>query len=226
MALFGIADLHLSLGTQKSMDVFRGWENYVARLEQNWRKMVKPEDVVVVAGDISWAMKLEETRQDFAFLNSLPGTKLLVKGNHDYWWGTRKKMEEYFSACGFDTLHILFNNAVRVGAFSVCGTRGWFFDGGEDRTVLLREAGRLQTSIQEAKKLGGEPVAFLHYPPVCGGAVCGEIFQILVEQQVTRCYYGHLHGPAIRRAVTGNYRGVHMHLISCDSTGFMPVLIG
>lgn len=223
MALFGIADLHLSLGTQKSMDVFPGWENYAARLEQNWRATIKPEDTVVVAGDISWAMKLEETRRDFAFLNNLPGTKLLLKGNHDYWWGTRKKMEEYFAACGFDTLRILFNNAFRIGDIAVCGTRGWFFDDGGDSTVLLREAGRLQTSILEAKKLGGEPVAFLHYPPVCGGAVCDEIFQILVEQKIKRCFYGHLHGPAIRRAVTGPYKGVSLRLISCDSTGFSPV---
>ncbi len=226
MSLFAIADLHLSLGAQKPMDVFTGWEDYVSRLERNWRKVVKPQDTVVVAGAISWGMKLEETARDFAFLDSLPGTKLLLKGNHDYWWGTRRKMEEYFRSSGYDTLQILFNSAVRVGAFAVCGTRGWFYDDGGDQTVLLREAGRLRASIEEAKKLGGEPVVFLHYPPVCGGAVCEELFAILTEYGIRRCYYGHLHGPAVRRAVTGPFRDVQFRLISCDAVGFLPVLVG
>ncbi len=225
MALYGIADLHLSLGTKKEMDVFPGWKDYVTRLERNWRALVKPEDTVVIAGDISWAMKLEEAQPDFAFLNALPGTKLLLKGNHDYWWSTKKKMEEFFAFAGFDTLRVLFNNAYRVEDAAICGTRGWFFDGEADKTVLLREAGRLRASIAEAKKLGGEPVAFLHYPPVCGNMVCHEIFDVLREEQIRRCYYGHLHGPAIRRAVTGQFSGVALKLISCDSTGFQPVPI-
>ena len=143
MALWAIADLHLSLGADKPMDVFSGWQDYVPRLEKNWRSVVSPEDTVVIAGDISWAMGLSATEADFSFLHSLPGQKLLLKGNHDYWWTTRKKMETFFAAHGFDDLHIVHNSAYPVdGTYAVCGTRGWFYDaeGEADRRVLLREA--------------------------------------------------------------------------------------
>ena len=141
MALYAIADLHLSLGTDKPMDVFRGWENYVSRLEQNWRALVTEDDTVVIAGDISWGMRLEETERDFTFLNSLPGKKLLLKGNHDYWWSTRNKIETYFAEHGFDTLELVFNSAARVGDITVCGTRGWLYNAetAEDRKIVARE---------------------------------------------------------------------------------------
>ena len=128
MALFTIADLHLSFGCDKPMDVFPGWKDYTARLEKNWRAVVSDQDTVVIAGDISWAMKLEETEADFSFLESLPGKKWLLKGNHDYWWTTRKKMEAYLKEKGFSSLGILFNSAEAVGDVSICGTRGWFYD--------------------------------------------------------------------------------------------------
>jgi len=121
MALYAIADLHLSLGTDKPMDVFRGWENYVERLEKNWRALVTEEDTVVIAGDISWGMRLEETGKDFAFIESLPGKKLLLKGNHDYWWSTRNKIETFFAQKGFKTMQLVFNSAERVGDITVCG---------------------------------------------------------------------------------------------------------
>lgn len=119
MALYAIADLHLSLGTDKPMDVFRGWENYVERLEKNWRALVTEEDTVVIAGDISWGMRLEETGKDFAFIESLPGKKLLLKGNHDYWWSTRNKIETFFAQKGFKTMQLVFNSAERVDRKSV-----------------------------------------------------------------------------------------------------------
>ena len=128
MALFVLGDPHLSLGAAKPMDIFPGWNGYVERLESNWRKLVRPEDTVVLAGDISWAMRLTDTRHDFAFLQSLPGQKLILKGNHDYWWTTANKMKEYFKAQGFDTLHLLHNNSYSVEGYSSCGTRGWLFD--------------------------------------------------------------------------------------------------
>ena len=128
MALYAIADLHLPLGTgeKKSMNIFNGWENYVDRIEKNWRKLVKPEDTVVIAGDFSWAMRLEEAFEDFKFIESLPGKKILLKGNHDYWWSTRKKIETYLSENGFSSVSILHNSMQEVGNVAVCGTRGWF----------------------------------------------------------------------------------------------------
>lgn len=157
MALYAIADLHLSLGTDKPMDVFRGWENYVERLEKNWRALVTEEDTVVIAGDISWGMRLEETGKDFAFIESLPGKKLLLKGNHDYWWSTRNKIETFFAQKGFKTMQLVFNSAERVGDITVCGTRGWLYNAetAEDKKIVARENGRLIASLNAAKALGG-----------------------------------------------------------------------
>lgn len=228
MALFVIADLHLSLGADKPMDVFKGWENYVDRLEENWRRLVGPEDTVVIAGDISWAMKLEDSLRDFTFIHSLPGRKLLMKGNHDYWWSTRKKIDDFFSEHGLSSLQILHNCAYRVEDKALCGTRGWLYNSEteEDRKIVNREAGRLLASIGEAKKLGGELVAFLHYPPVYDTMECRELLDILVENGVRDCYFGHIHGQyAAKKALIGEYKGVRMHLISCDFVKFCPVLV-
>ena len=130
MAIFTIGDLHLSLGAKKPMDIFPGWNGYLERLEESWKKLIKQEDTVVLAGDISWAMKLEDTKKDFAFLQQLPGQKILLKGNHDYWWTTAKKMERFFEENGFDTLQLLHNNSYYVEGVSLCGTRSWMFDVG------------------------------------------------------------------------------------------------
>ena len=168
MALFAIADTHLSLSTNKSMNVFTGWDDYVERLEKNWRDLISDNDTVVIAGDISWGMNLKQAKEDFAFLHRLPGKKLILKGNHDYWWTTRRQMDLFFAENGFDSLQIVHNDAVAVEwQYAVCGTRGWFFDAEEDadKLVLLREAGRLRTSIRAAKETGLQPVVFLHYPP-------------------------------------------------------------
>ena len=225
MAVYAIADLHLSLGTDKPMDVFHGWEDYLERLESVWRKLIEPTDTVVIPGDISWAMSLEGAETDFAFLNSLPGRKLLLKGNHDYWWCTRRKMENFFAEKGFDTLQLVHNDAVAVSdEYAVCGTRGWFFDAEEDadKKVLLREIGRLHTSLDAAEKLGRKPLVFLHYPPVCNGQECPEMMQALRDRGITTCYYGHVHGPGIRTAVNGEYSGIHFQLISADALRFCP----
>ena len=152
MSLFAIADPHLSLDADKSMEVFRGWQDYVARLEANWRAVVGEEDTVVIAGDLSWGMSLAGALRDMQFLHSLPGRKLLLKGNHDYWWSTRRKMDTFFEEHGLHSLQIVHNDAALVEGIAVCGTRGWFFDAEEDadKKVVLREAGRLRTSIQAA----------------------------------------------------------------------------
>ena len=158
MAIFVIGDLHLSLGADKPMDVFPGWEGYLPKLERNWRALIAPEDTVVLAGDTSWAMKLEDTRADFAFLQSLPGRKWLLKGNHDYWWTTARKMESYLAAEGFDSLHILHNNCCRVGDTALCGTRGWPFDdaAAQSAKIMAREAGRLKMSLEGRQRCGAD----------------------------------------------------------------------
>ena len=171
MALYVLGDTHLSLGASKPMDVFPGWNGYVERLERNWRKLIKPEDTIVLAGDISWAMRLNDTRRDFAFLQELPGQKLIMKGNHDYWWTTANKMNAYLKAEGFDTLTTFCTTTPTLWrGMRLCGTRGWLFDVGEphDEKVMNREIGRLKMSLDAAEP-GLEKLVFLHYPPVYTG---------------------------------------------------------
>ena len=228
MALFTIGDLHLSFNDNKAMNVFEGWEDYVQRIEKNWKAIVSDDDTVVIAGDISWAMKLSDALLDFSFIEKLPGKKIILKGNHDYFWSTKSKMEKFFKDNNFNTISILFNCAYSVGEFSVCGTRGWFYDTEDDndKKVLLREVGRLKTSLNEALSQGLEPVVFLHYPPVYSGKECTEIMDVLLEKKVKRCYYGHLHGKFCHtRAVVGNYKGISLNLVSADYVGFTPVLV-
>ena len=226
MSLFAIADLHLSLSADKPMDIFKGWSDYVRRLEDNWREIVAPDDTVVIAGDISWAMKLPDTAADFEFIHNLPGQKIILKGNHDLWWSTLKKMNAHLEENGFDSIRFLHNNAYPVENVCVCGSRGWFFDAEDaDSKVLLREAGRLETSIRLAKETGLEPVVFLHYPPIWGGMVCNEIMDVLVRNDIKRCYYGHIHGKNAFKTVRGEHGGIKFELISCDFTGFRPALV-
>ena len=227
MSLFAIADTHLSFGTNKPMDVFSGWQNYEERLQKNWNAVVGENDTVVIAGDISWGMKLADTLEDFRFLDRLNGRKIVMKGNHDYWWSTKSKTDRFLSENGINSIDILFNNAYKVGDFVVCGTRGWFFDCSkdEDQKVLAREVGRLRTSIDKAKKLDGEIIAFLHYPPVSLTETCHEIYDTLVEQGIKTCFYGHLHGQSVNWAFRGEKDGIMFDLISADYLSFCPKLI-
>ena len=228
MSLYAIADLHLSLGTDKPMDIFGGWDNYIERLDKNWRSTVKSEDTVVIAGDISWAMRLEQTFKDFSFIESLPGRKIFLKGNHDYWWTTRKKIEAYLKENNFKSISILFNSAEVVENFAVCGTRGWSYDCStqEDVKILNREVGRLTMSIEQARKLDREVIVFLHYPPVFSGYECTEIMNVLREYKIKKCYYGHIHVKQIgKKAITGFHNGIDFHMISSDQVGFVPVLV-
>ena len=160
-------------------------------------------------------------------MDRLPGRKLLLKGNHDYWWNTRRKMDAFLAEQGFDSIRILHNSAERYGPWALCGSRGWFFDAeaDADKKVLLREVGRLQASIDAGRALGGEPLAFLHYPPVTAAARCDEMMDALHRNGITRCWYGHLHGPSIRRAVQGVVEGIEFRLVSCDAADFTPVRI-
>ncbi len=228
MALYVIGDPHLSLSVNKPMTVFSGWDCYVERLEKNWRALVTERDTVVLPGDISWGMSLEQAKADFAFLHRLPGKKLLLKGNHDYWWCTRRKMDAFLAENGFDSLRLVHNDAVEVdGRVAVCGTRGWFYDAeaDADRKVLMREVGRLEMSIRAAKETGLEPVVFLHYPPVYADQRCEELIAVLQREKIRRCYYGHVHSMGIRLAFNGTLDGIEYRLVSADALEFCPLFV-
>ncbi len=225
MSLFVIGDLHLALGDKsKSMDIFDGWENYTELLGQSWNSLVSAEDTIVLAGDISWAISLEKGYEDFKWIHNLPGRKIILKGNHDYWWNSRKKMEETFEKWGFDSLNILHNNHFQYENYGICGTRGWVNMPGEsaDAKVLAREAGRLTASIESALTAGLQPLVFLHYPPLYGSSYNYDILDVLYKYDIKNCWYGHLHGPSIKYAVNGERDGVDFRLISGDFLQFRP----
>ncbi len=225
MSLFAIADTHLSLGTNKPMDSFPGWNDYVQRLEKNWNKIVTESDTVVIAGDISWAMNFDELVADFDFLNKLNGRKIIVKGNHDYWWNTATKMNEFIVSNKFDTIKILHNNSYTVNNTSVCASRGWMFESAEehDEKILKREVNRIKLSLDSAES--EQKIVFLHYPPVTVNSECREILNLLNDYGIKKCFYGHLHGVAAKYAVEGEIDGIDFNLISCDKLKFTPKLI-
>ncbi|MCI2106263.1 MAG: metallophosphoesterase [Intestinimonas sp.] len=227
MALFAIGDTHLSFGSPKPMDVFGGkWVGYVDKLREGFQ-CVGPEDTVVLCGDLSWGMSLEEAEQDFAFLDALPGKrKLLLKGNHDYWWNTAAKMNGFFEAHRFQTLKILHNNCYFYGDTALCGTRGWFYEedeGGHNEKVFRRELLRLETSLKAAGE--HEKLCFLHYPPCYEGYTCAEIIALMEQYEVACCCYGHLHGGSHRLAISGQRGSIEYHLISADHLEFRPFLL-
>ena len=229
MSLFVIGDTHLSLSTDKPMDIFGGWKNYMQRLEENWRSVVQPQDTVIIPGDVSWGMSLEQAKEDFLFLHRLPGKKILMKGNHDYWWTTRAKMESFLEENGLDSLSILHNNAVSVEGLSLCGSRGWMFEQGQehDKKIINRESGRIRASLQDAQRVGEqEKVLFLHYPPVFMQDSIPEFFEVMNQYGVRRCYYGHIHSQGCRFAFQGEWCGVQLEMESADYLRFMPNKIG
>jgi len=228
MALYTIGDLHLSLGGSKPMDIFGDkWANHVERLRESFSHLTA-DDVTVLAGDLSWGISLEESLPDFQFIDALPGRKIILKGNHDYWWGTATKMKKFFAAHGIESIDILFNNCFFYGDYALCGTRGWFYDeqkaSSHDEKIFRRELGRLERSLQLAGEK--EKYCFLHYPPRYRGYVCPEILALFETYGVTRCYYGHLHADSIRLALEGPYRGTEYRLVSADHVDFQPQRIG
>ena len=224
MGLYAIGDTHLSLSVQKPMDVFGGaWRGYVDKLKRGFESLSR-EDTVVLCGDLSWGMGLEEAREDLAFLDALPGgRKLLLKGNHDYWWNTASKMERFFEENGFSTLRILHNNCYFYGETALCGTRGWFYEETGSQKVFLRELIRLEASLKAAGEK--EKLCFLHYPPLYQGYSCPEIIRLLESYQVRTCFYGHLHGGSHRLAIEGPHGGVDYRLVAADFVDFTPVKI-
>ena len=238
MAVFTIADLHLSNSTDKSMEVFGArWLNYTEKLISRWSAVVSDDDTVIIPGDISWAMTLNEATKDFAMLNSLPGHKIIGKGNHDFWWATLSKINAFLAQNNFDSIKILHNNAYVVENIIVCGTRGWFYDEKQQVTagenvdfekIVKRETLRLRFSLEEAAKLRKESgadlpiVAFFHFPPVWADFVCRETVDLLHEYGVRYCYYGHIHGNYFvpHKTVCEN---ISMSLVSADFVDFTPV---
>ena len=224
MALYAIGDFHLALGQDKPMDIFGDkWINHAEKLKASFSAL-NEDDVTVLCGDLSWGMGLDGALEDFLFINALPGRKIILKGNHDYWWNTAAKMKRFFAENGLDTLEILHNNCLFYGDIALCGTRGWFYEldnaGTHNEKMLLREAGRLETSLKEAGDR--EKLCFLHYPPIYQGYECPEILRLLKEYGVKACYYGHLHGASHRRAIEGTRSGTLFSLVAGDFLGFVP----
>lgn len=233
ISVFVIADLHLSHATDKPMDIFgEKWNNHTEKIKKNWHSTVKEDDTVVIPGDVSWGMKNEDTADDFLFLESLPGKKIISKGNHDFWWQTLKKLNNFTKELGIESVKFLHNNSYLCEDFIICGTRGWFVENNyspEDEKIVNREAERLKLSIKAGKSLLGdnpdkEIVCFLHYPPVYGGIECEKICDILREQKIKRCFYGHLH-TVIDDKLTNRIGQTQLKLISADRLNFKPFLI-
>lgn len=220
MALYTMADLHLSFSTGKPMDVFgERWKDHSEKILQRWP--LTEQDTIVLPGDFSWAIDLKELSADMAFLDGLPGKKILSKGNHDYWWETLSKLNRF--AEDYPSISFLYNNSYTVCETGICGTRGWTLEvTDEDEKILNREVGRLRLSLEKAS---APPAVFLHYPPVFGNLRCDPILKVLKEYSVTECYYGHLHGPAASSAVEGIIDGISFRLVSADHLDFTPLKI-
>lgn len=224
MALYAIGDLHLCLGAPKPMDVFGGnWVGYMDKLREGMAK-IRPEDTLLLLGDLSWALDLQTAKADFAWINEIPGRKIILKGNHDYWWSTAAKFYKFCQENGFQDMYVLNNNCYEYEDWAICGTRGWFFEeersGEHDGKVFRRELIRLETSLKAAGDK--KKMVFLHYPPRYKGYVCQEILDLLEKYEVRRCFYGHLHGASHRLAMEGVWDGVDFRLVAADYLHFSP----
>lgn len=226
MSLYVIGDLHLCFSNpSKTMSIFAGWENYQERIKKNWLETVKEDDTVVLAGDISWGMTLQQSLPDFRFINELTGQKIILKGNHDYWWVTMKKINDFLFSEGFETIKILHNNHYAYGRYGICGTRGWVNMPGEtqDEKVMNREVQRLETSVKSAVDAGLEPLVFMHYPPIFASNFNYDILEVLYRYKVRECYYGHVHGRSAHElCIKNTYDDINFHLISGDYIQFKP----
>jgi|WetSurMetagenome_2_1015567.scaffolds.fasta_scaffold169146_2 uncharacterized protein len=238
MKIFAASDLHLSLNapydasvsapsSQKPMNIFgEQWDDYIGRLAAAWRALVGAEDAVLIAGDISWAMTLEEARHDFNYLASLPGKKIISRGNHDYWWKSVSRLREELPP----GIYPLQNNAISLGGHSICATRGWLlpengdFRESVDRKIYDRELIRLQLSLEAAAKLDQPIIAMLHFPPLDDTAHGSGFTELLGRYPVRYCVYGHIHGNKAA-AFEGEYQGTVYLNTSVDRIGFSPVLI-
>jgi len=240
MSLYVISDLHLSTNetTNKSMEKFgTKWRDYHKKLEKNFRAIINDDDTVIIPGDISWAMTLEEAKQDFKFLDSLPGKKIIGKGNHDFWWSTATKIHQFFEENNITSISLLHNNAYLIDDTIICGSRGWFYDEKQQKTVgevdyekiVAREAQRLEISINAAMKLKEESpelpiLVFLPFPPVYVDCVCDKILDVLKKYEIKDCFYGHIHNNySIPREF--EYDGISFTMVAADYLNFSPMPI-
>jgi len=229
MSVFAIGDLHLPGHEQKPMDVFGShWDRHFEIISQNWREKIAEDDIVLIPGDISWAMQLSEAQDDLNAIAQLPGIKLLLRGNHDYWWSSLNKLRSALPK----GMHVIQNDAMKIGDHIFCGTRGWNFPtaqqslSAQDEKVYLRELIRLRMSLDQARKLGdGEVTVMLHFPPLFADGISTAFTEILDEYKVQRVVYGHLHGAGIKIGFDGVRNGIIYHLVSCDALGFDPICI-
>ncbi|MBE6914756.1 MAG: serine/threonine protein phosphatase [Ruminococcaceae bacterium] len=224
MSLYVIGDLHLSFGCDKPMDVFGGrWENYTDKLLEGF-STVGSDDTTVICGDLSWGMSLEGAKEDFLFIHRLPGKKIILKGNHDYWWTTASQAYRFFAENGIDSIEILNNNCFAYENYAICGTRGWFYEESKseehDKKILARELMRLETSLKAAQDR--EKLVFLHYPPKLVNYERTELLDLMEAYGVKNCWYGHLHSGGRALAFEGVARGIRFHLISADHVQFIP----
>ena len=230
MAIYVIGDLHLSFSTNKPMDIFgRNWQNYEEKIKKDWLLKVKPEDTVILPGDFSWAMYLNETEKDFEFINNLPGKKILLKGNHDYWWTTVTSMRKYIKEENFENIDFLYNNSYEIENKIIAGTKGWnISEEQEDIRLTKREVARLELSIKSGiEKYGNdkEIIVFMHYPPLTKTNIDTDYTRLMKKYGIKRCYYGHLHANSIKDAVEGNVDGIEYKLVSSDGLDFKLVEI-
>lgn len=230
MAVFAIGDLHLPGGNEKPMDVFGShWENHFETISKHWLEMVSPQDVVLIPGDISWAMQLAQITDDLRAIESLPGQKIFLRGNHDYWWNAIGKVRSMLG----EGSYALQNDAVMLNGQVFCGTRGWMFPTAaqplneQDEKVFQRECLRLRMSLDQAVKLSkGEPViAMMHFPPLFADGLSTAFTEILEQYPISHAVYGHLHGHGIKIAFEGERNGIRYHLVSCDALGFRPKVL-
>lgn len=228
MSIYALSDLHLSFGTDKPMDVFgEKWANYSEKIYENWQKTVSCDDLVIIPGDISWATYLENAYDDFKFINELNGQKVIMKGNHDYWWTTLRKMESFLSENNFNSIKIVHNTAVEFEDAAICGTRGWSSqDDKDDFKIFDREKRRLILSLEEAVKLKKRNIIVgMHYPPIEAEGTDNSFIEIMKNYDVSACVYGHLHSYAQKNAIVGEYEGINLMLVSGDYIDFTPVLV-
>ena len=240
MSIFVIADLHLDTVTnQKSMEIFGNrWQGYISKIQKNWQRVVTDDDTVIIPGDISWALTMEDSLADLKWIDALPGKKIIMKGNHDFWWSTVSKMQRFFCENCINSIDILYNGAKEVENYIVAGSRGWFVDktfqlsksvNVDHAKIVNREVIRLKISLDEAKKLseetGKEILAFFHFPPIWGDFECREILDLLLEYNVSRCYFGHIHGCYTQSAVF-KWQNIEFRMISADFLDFLPQIIG
>lgn len=229
MAIFAIGDLHLSFGENKPMDIFgENWTKHDEKIKKDWKKKVSSQDTVLLPGDFSWAMNLEDTNKDFQYLTKLPGRKILLKGNHDYWWTTVTNMRNFLRENHFEEISFLYNNSYLIEGTIICGTRGWNLkDLENDAKILKRELNRLELSLKDGiSKYGTEKeiIVCMHYPPVYrnheGILQKSDFMELMKQYNVKICLYGHLHGQGHKEAIEGEVEGIELKLISSDYLDF------